>query len=100
MKRIRRLWVMKHHQRLCLTQSFYRDGKTHMCKDPADQRGEHPEQSAHATITNYSIYPGSPKTICSSSSEVIQASDSMGTFNTLSASRPPSKLFSINAPMP
>src|SRR5687767_7986740 len=36
-------------------------------------------------ITSYSIYPGSPKTLYSSSSEVIPASDSTGTFNTFSA---------------
>src|SRR5260221_1934674 len=45
-------------------------------------------------------YAGSPNTNLSSSIEVIQASEWIGTPKGFKTSRPPSKSFSINAPMP
>src|SRR5687768_11423777 len=55
MKRIRWLWMMKGQQSICLTHSLYRDNKTHMGKDPANQRSKEPKQSAHHTITHLRI---------------------------------------------
>src|ERR1051325_9253793 len=45
-------------------------------------------------------YNGSPNTTLSPSIEVIHARDTMGTPSDFKASRPPSKVFSINAPIP
>src|SRR6266508_450579 len=45
-------------------------------------------------------YEGYPNTILSSSIEVIHASEWIGTPSDFKTSRPPSKVFSINAPMP
>src|SRR5690349_1973404 len=52
MEWIRWLRMVERDQRPCFTQACYRDGKTQMCKDPADPWREQPEQSAHQIITN------------------------------------------------
>jgi hypothetical protein len=37
MKWVGRLWVIKRHQGLCFVQTFHRDRKAHMRKDPAKE---------------------------------------------------------------
>src|SRR5688572_33274686 len=54
----------------------------------------------HMSKIHHKLHFGSPKTILSASMEVIHASEWIGTPNSFNASRPPSKDFSIKAPMP
>src|SRR5688500_6711488 len=55
MEWIRQLRMIKRHQSYRLTQSSYRNSKTHVYKDPANQRSKGPKQSTHHKITNYPI---------------------------------------------
>ena len=47
MKRLRRLRVMKRYQSFGFSQSFDRNGKAHVRKHPADERGEEPNNFFH-----------------------------------------------------
>src|SRR6266545_2978264 len=90
-----------------------------MGKDPANQWSEEQSNLRISFTTNETLqsrrtllhtvpvsfgrvtyYDGSPNTILSSSIEVIHASEWIGTPSDFKTSRPPSKVFSINAPMP
>src|SRR5512135_1533037 len=106
MKWIRWLRVIKRHQRLGFVQSFDRDRKAHVCKDPANEKStpRMPYPLLQGTfffdLPTLDVYDGSPNVIVPFSIAVMHASDSTGTPSDFKASRPPSKIFSISVPMP